>query len=369
MKVAIIRSEVSYTKGGAERYAANLCRELCQMGHDVWVLAEKLGSDIHPAINHLPIRVNHISSSQRNLSFHCNAQAALNDIGADQTIALSRTYPSDAFRVSDPLHCFWMGIRYPGGFRRSLERFNPRHRTILRMERAILEPANTRTIVTNSELSKRLIARFYPKYPQNRIRVIYNGVDHSQFTADTSLRTKQPLQLLFVGQDFKRKGLAAVISGLAGALKKHCDCTLRVIGRDQSAPYREQANRLGISNRVVFSGPTKTIQDAYREADLFVFPSLYDPFANVVLESLACGTPVVTTTTNGSSEIIEDTKNGYVIGGDSEHLGAEITNRIEHFCSLDDATRQQMRFHARATAAKFTIGANAQEFIKHLLQE
>lgn len=368
MKIAIIRSEVSYTKGGAERYAANLCRELCELGHQVWVLAETLGPDVHPDIDHVPIEVKRISSSQRNLSFHRNAQAALAEMKPDQTIALSRSYPSDAFRVSDPLHCFWMGIRYPGKFRRALERLNPRHRTILQLERAILNAKHTRTIVTNSELSKKLIARFYPDYPQDRISVIYNGVDHKQFAPTTAPRTKQSLRLLFVGQDFKRKGLAAVLTGLAGAVKTGFDCTLQVIGRDNAGPYRQLAKNLGIRGRINFSGSTKNIQNAYSEADLFVFPSLYDPFANVVLESLACGTPVITTTTNGSSEIIEEEKNGYVICGRSSHLAADITARIIHFGSQKYVKREEMRQEARITAEKFTIRANAAKFIEHLVQ-
>lgn len=364
MKIAIIRREVSYTKGGAERYAANLCRELCDLGHQVWVLAEILGPDVHCDIKHVPIQVVHRSSSQRNLSFHRNAQAALAGINPDQTIALSRTYPSDAFRVSDPLHCFWMGIRYPGKIRRFVERLNPRHRTILSLEEAILNPHNTRTIITNSELSKRLIGQFYPEYPQNRIRVIYNGVDHEQFSADTSLRARETLQLLFVGQDFKRKGLAVVLSGLAGALESGCDCTLHVVGRGNAGPYCEQAKRLGVSDRVHFSGPTKTIQEVYRQADLLVFPSLYDPFANVVLESLACGTPVITTTTNGSSEIIDEGKNGYVINVDSEGLALDITSRIERFYSLSDTDRQQMRLYSRTSAEKLTIRRNTENIIE-----
>lgn len=366
MKIAIIRSEVSYSKGGAERYAANLCRELCRMGHHVWVLAEKLGPHAPSEVEHLPIKINHTTSSQRTYSFQRNAQAALRTIRPDQTIALSRCYPSDAFRVSDPLHCFWMGIRYPGKVRRFLESLNPRHRAILRMERAILDPRNTRTIVTNSELSKKLIARYYPDYPQDRIRVIYNGVDHDQFSPDTALRTRECLQLLFVGQDFKRKGLAVVLSGMARALKAGCDCKLHIIGRDNPAPYRDLANSLGIAARVEFSGPTTTIQDAYRDADLLVFPSLYDPFANVVLESLACGTPVITTTTNGSSEIIEEGKNGYVICGESNQLTAELAARIIQFFEKSDEGRQEMRQRSRGTAETFTTRANAMQFVEHL---
>ena len=48
MKIAVIRQECSFRKGGAERYAANLCRELAEMGHEVWVIAETFDPEIHP---------------------------------------------------------------------------------------------------------------------------------------------------------------------------------------------------------------------------------------------------------------------------------------------------------------------------------
>lgn len=366
MKIAIIRSEISYTKGGAERYAANLCRELCNQGHQVWVLAEIFAKDIHPDLVHIPITVNRISSSQRTNSFNKNAQNALQNLKVDAVIALSRSYPSDAFRVSDPLHRFWMTIRYPSKIHRFIQSLNPRHRAILKMERSILDPRNTRMIITNSQLSKTLIAQHY-HYPAERIHVIYNGVDHSQFTANTSLRSNTEINLLFVGQDFKRKGLAPVIDALAMVRNAGHQCTLRVIGRDNPAPYQAQAAKLGLAEHITFEGPTRAIQDAYRAADLFIFPSLYDPFANVVLEALACGLPVVTTTTNGSSEIICEGKTGYVIEYNPDRLAKDIAERTIAFCQLSPTARQQMRIAARATAETYTIQANASALIEKLI--
>ena len=101
---------------------------------------------------------------------------------------------------------------------------------------------------------------------------------------------------------------------------------LRVIGRDNPASplSGHRRNDSASVTSLHFEGPTRQIQDAYRAADLFVFPSLYDPFANVVLESLACGLPAITTTTNGSSEIITEGEDGYVIEGATDHLATDI---------------------------------------------
>ncbi|MFT3990119.1 MAG: glycosyltransferase family 4 protein [Luteolibacter sp.] len=360
MNIAIIRSECSFRKGGAERYAANLCGTLAEMGHRVMVLAEKFDPEIHPALIHIPIQVNRSSSWARNRSFNVNSQRELKKLKVDAVFALSRSFPSDAFRVSDPLHRFWMEIRYPGKIHRFLQSLNPRHRAILQLEKAILDPANTRMIVTNSELSKKIIREYY-QYPADRIHVVYNGVDHSQFSVSDRERARdEKSHLLFVGQDFKRKGLRPVIEALAAARKAGCDCDLRVIGRDKTKPYEELAQSLGVRNFVNFEGPTKAIQEAYREADLFVFPTFYDPFANVCLEALACGLPVLTTTTNGASELIREGLDGYVIDGkNADAFSNSITEKIKAFCRLTARERSEMRSAARAKAENFTVGRNA----------
>jgi UDP-glucose:(heptosyl)LPS alpha-1,3-glucosyltransferase len=364
MKIAVIRQECSFRKGGAERYAANLCRELAEMGHDVRVLAEIFDPEIHPALEHVPVKVNHATSASRGWSFHQNSQQALKGLEVDAVLALSRTFPADAFRVSDPLHRYWMKVRYPGRLRRWIEDRNPRHRGILKLENSIFNPANTRMILTNSQLSKTLI-REYHDYPQQRVHVVYNGVDLEHFRPAQAREDSGSPRLLFVGQDFKRKGLAAVIEALALLPR----CTLRVVGRDDPAPYRAQARRLGVADRVEFPGSTGAILGIYQDADIFVFPTLYDPFANVCLEALACGLPVLTTTTNGASEIITEGVDGYVIDGEAPDPAGRIAQKLEVFLRLPADGRNAMRLAARAKAERHTIRNNAESVLRRLSEK
>lgn len=369
MKIAVIRMECSYRKGGAERYAANLCKALATMGHQVWVLAETFDPAIHPDLIHIPIKVDRTTSWSRNNSFNRNSQEALKKLEPDAVFALSRSFPSDAFRVSDPLHRFWMKIRYPGKWHRRLQELNPRHRAILKLENAILYPANTRMIITNSQLSKTVIREYYD-YPTERIHVVYNGVDLEKFRP--TAREAAPVEavrLLFVGQDFKRKGLSPVIEALAKVRGKGLDCQLRVVGRDNPEPYRQLASRLGIADHITFEGPTGAIQAAYQSADLFVFPTLYDPFANVCLEALACGLPVLTTTTNGSSEVVTEGSDGYVIDGNPSGLAKDISEKVISFCQLPATEREAMRQRARSKAEGFTTEANASTIVELLAKK
>lgn len=366
MKIAVIREECSFTKGGAERYAANLCNSLAALGHEVFVLAAKFGDGLNPSIKHVPIAVNRLTSASRTRSFNTNAQKALESIGADRVFALSRSFPADAFRVSDPIHRYWMRIRYPNGVVRALQSINPRHRAILAIEDAIFDPANTRVIVTNSELSKTIIAA-NQAFPAERIHVVYNGVDLKTFSpGDFVENTDGETRLLFVGQDFKRKGLRALVCAMAALKSAGVRCRLRVVGRDRSEPYVKLANELGVGDRITFEGATGKIQEVYRAADLMVFPSLYDPFANVCLEAIACGLPALTTTTNGSSEIISEGIDGYVVNGAEVGLAEKLVAKITVFANLDHQQRMAMRQQARTKAERFTVENNARRIVEIL---
>jgi UDP-glucose:(heptosyl)LPS alpha-1,3-glucosyltransferase len=80
---------------------------------------------------------------------------------------------------------------------------------------------------------------------------------------------------------------------------------LAVVGRDKhEARYRALARSLGIEDAVRFFGPQDDVLPYYHAADAFVLPTLYDPQSNAVLEALACGLPVITSTGSGAAEVL-----------------------------------------------------------------
>lgn len=360
MKIAVIRKECSFRRGGAERYCANLCRCLADMGHEVYVVARECDTDIHPHVRHVPVKVSNRSSAARNRSFHLNSQRALRQLTVDRVYALSRTFPADAFRVSDPLHAAWMDIRYPGRLRRFLEHLNPRHRAILELERAICDARNTRAIITNSIWAKTRLLDLYA-FPTKRIHVVYNGVDLDRFSPGRpEAGGEGPLRLLFVAQDFSRKGLGFVVEALARLSASGVDCRLKVVGRDDPRPFRLQADRSGVTGLIDFAGPSRQVENCYRTSDLLVFPTLSDPFANVCLEALACGLPVMTTNNNGAAEVLDEGRTGYVLPADRS-IASLIADRVRKFAALSVTQRRSMARQSRETAERFTIRRNAEK--------
>jgi UDP-glucose:(heptosyl)LPS alpha-1,3-glucosyltransferase len=324
-----------------------------------------MDQDLHPDLAHVPIRVSAFSSSAKNLSFHRNSQRVLKQLDVDRVYALSRSYPADALRVSDPLHAAWMKLRYRSKWRLFIERLNPRHRAILSLEKKIFNPTNTQAIITNSELTKRQVAQYFG-FPRERIHVVYNGVDLKKFSPSGEWQAvSKKLRLLFVGMAFRRKGLQALLKGLSRIKPGTVNYSLDIVGKGDEKGFRRMADNLGISGAVRFHGPTPMVEAFYRAADLLVFPTRYDPFANVCLEALACGLPVVTTATNGAAEIIHDGETGFILDGASD-LADQIAASINSFAAMPPERRRQMAMMARRAAESFTIGRNVDETLKIL---
>jgi len=146
--------------------------------------------------------------------------------------------------------------------------------------------------------------------PASRVVTLRNGVDLKRFSPGdrTSSRAKLGLDgftLLSVGSLIPRKGHELIIAALA----ELPDMTLMIAG---SGPMRTELERIahdkGVSARVRFLGEIAhdALVDAYRAADIFVLASSREGWANVLLEAMASGTPVVATNVNGTPEVITD---------------------------------------------------------------
>lgn len=144
--------------------------------------------------------------------------------------------------------------------------------------------------------------------PAEKAIVLRNGVDLELFRPQDRPAARAALgfegfTLLSVGGLIPRKGHDLAIE----ALGRLPDCRLLVAG---SGPSRQDlealARRLGVLDRVRFLGeiPHKELPALYAAADVFVLASSREGWANVLLEAMACGTPVVATNVNGAGEVV-----------------------------------------------------------------
>ncbi len=351
LKIGVVRQRF-VARGGAERYLQGVVTELAARGHQVHVFANSWVGEDSGTFTFHRVPMLRLSSFARVLSFALWSRRVIQRTPCDIVFSLERTLEQDVYRAGDGVHAEWLTQRRQH-FPSPWTAVNPLHITLLRLERQTFAPANTGWVIANSNRGRDEILRRF-NFPAERISVIHNGVDLQRFPLANRTRGKQ-LRLLFVGTGWERKGLPFCLS----ALKMIPSARLRVVGKGNVPKYAQMAASLGVRDRVEFAGVGADMAREYAEADLLVHPAIYEPFANVCLEALASGLPVITSRINGASEIIEHGRNGAIV-----ELPGDLVGAIRLF--EDPAAREAAAGAARKTAEQLPLSLNVSRTLEVL---
>jgi UDP-glucose:(heptosyl)LPS alpha-1,3-glucosyltransferase len=204
------------------------------------------------------------------------------------------------------------------------------------LEARVFAPGGVRHVICNSRfVADQVIQRF--GFPPGKIDVIYNGVPYQQFSMGDRALGRRALQLnsddyvvLLVGAGSERKGHAIARDAVRRVKKKHAKLV------------------------IIDTPPSVAMPHVYAAADVFLLPTLYDPFANVTLEALAAGLPVITSAQNGASEIMEDDKTGFILPrADDDKL---LVHLLDYLADPDH--RARFRQPAQALAQQYDLPKN-----------
>jgi UDP-glucose:(heptosyl)LPS alpha-1,3-glucosyltransferase len=367
VKIALVNHTFSLSHGGLERFSVNLATALAAEGHEVHAVGLRL-EDLPAAVVRHPVDAAQRPAWWRPLSFRRAAHRAISGKAFDICYGLTRCPPLDVYRMGDGIQRHWLRLRYPLAPVRWLAcLLNPVHLVNLYLERRLLEPGGCRLLITNSKLCKEHAQQYYG-VAADRIAVVYNGVNHDIFSPEAILPLREACRnelgladsaivIVYVANNWQRKGLAVLLAAVSRLGKRGKDLHVMVVGRGRPAPFRRLAERLGLAGRVHFAGTTGAVQRYYAAGDLLVLPTVYDPFANVCLEAMACGLPVVTTAGNGAAEFLRPGVNGYIQS--DPHDAAELAELLAH--CLDRPRLQQMGAAARATAMPLSRERNMEQ--------
>lgn len=394
MNIAFVIYNWSESKGGVERYAYNLADYLAKEGNEIHVFCHQVFESPRPGgITLHPVPAFPVYSPLKHLFFARNVVGALSGRQFDIIQHFGRTYYRDAgpnsaarqvYRFGSGCHWEYLKRTRPlmgNTIGRALHSLSPKNRIIMYLERqsfsdtAQLWAGSGKRVICNSNQGKMEIQNYY-HIPDENITVIHNGVDLEKFNPGNRERygheTRRSLGLkeddvvlLFAGNNFETKGLRFAIEGLALVpADRRSKLKLLVVGKGRAAKYRAIARSYKIDSQVLFAGAQAQIERYYAVGDIFLYPTLHDPFATVCLEAMASGLPVITTRANGASEIISDSIDSFV--ADNPPDSRAIAEKIVFL--LDLVWRRNMARAAALTASKYSFDNNFRQ-VKGIYKE
>jgi len=234
-------------------------------------------------------------------------------------------------------------------------------RLVTGLERRALCQPQTRRVIAVSNLMRANIAEFYGR--TSGVDVVYHGTDTERFHPTHRDRFRKAVRqsagvpdgrllALYVG-DLKKGGTAAV-----RAVARTPGTALLIVSGSDTADVKAVAAEAGVSDRVIFHPHSKRVETFFAAADVFIFPTVYDPFGLVITEAMASGLPVVTSRAAGAAELITPGLDGFVTDQpwDVDAIAAHLT-------ALRDSPhlREQVGAAARRRVEPFTWDRTAEE--------
>ena len=321
MRIAVLSRHFSRSSGGAESYAVALVQGMVPC-HDVHVFSQESDQPVAGVTYHTVLRLFDRPRWLNQLVFSFSTWFQTRH-DYDLVHSHENTWHGQVqtIHVRPMRRNLFFGVTGVRLFFRWLKVLtSPRLITYLFLEGARFKCAPSRTIVATSDLLRQECEEAYP-HCTGIIKEIPPGVKLPGLMPERVV-ARQALGLplggrviLFVANDYARKGLATLLKALA---LLPSDVSLVVVGNpNAAAKYRPQALQLGIQCRVHFLGSLGNLSPAYAAADCLAHPTLEDSFAMVVLEAMAHGLPVI------------------VSGPEQCGISRQLTHNVNAFLLLD----------------------------------
>jgi glycosyltransferase involved in cell wall biosynthesis len=169
--------------------------------------------------------------------------------------------------------------------------------------------------------------RDYFSLTKDRVVPLVNGIDLDELDAETRQsvpvlllhkRTGTELWIGCVGRLSDRKGQDILLDAFSRLAPEFPETRLILVGGGPLKGQLERmSRRLGLGERVLFTGPVPRASDWAARFDVYVQPSRWDPVPRAMLEAMALGLPVIAAAVTGIPEIIEPGRNGFLVPKDS----------------------------------------------------
>lgn len=216
-------------------------------------------------------------------------------------------------------------------------------------------------IIANSNFTKNNVVLQY-KIKPSKIRVVHWGIDDnsSKEPSYKSPLTQKEKIVLFLGRVTIQKGPDYFIEAAKKVIEHYSNVKFVIAGDGDMLPkIINRAAEIGISDKVVFTGflQGQDVYKAFQTADLYVMPSVSEPFGLVALEALKNNTPVIISKQSGVSEVLHNALK--VDFWDVNEIANKIVNVLKY-----DALRYELRQNGAIEAKKFNLDEPAKKCIQ-----
>ena len=354
MNIVLVRRGYSRT-GGAENYLKRLGRALVERGYGAKLYTTEEWPEAEWPYGPL-------TRFKASTPWDFAQEIQRNQKSGEILFSLDRVFACDCYRAGDGVHRVWLErrIAHEPSWRSRFRFLNPKHRQILELEQSLFGRAGAKKVIANSKLVKNEIVRKFG-YSSADITLIYNGLPPVELKAESRSRLEvrrefeigdEEIAVLFAGSGWERKGLNYALEAVRPITKGNI--RLLVAGSGT-----KPAN---IPKNVRFLGSVADMRPVYSASDLFLLPTIYDPFSNACLEALTFGIPVITTASNGFAEIIESGVHGQII--DRPNVTGAIRKAIEDWSEPN--RRQAAMQSCLDLARQFSMDRNVEQTLEVL---
>jgi UDP-glucose:(heptosyl)LPS alpha-1,3-glucosyltransferase len=237
---------------------------------------------------------------------------------------------------------------------------SPRKIAYLWLEKKQFTYDKGRLLIAVSENIKKNVQDNYP-LPDDSFRLAYTAVDSNipkkgDSNREQELRSQlgiaeDDLVILFVGTEFKRKGLDALLKAVASIPRSNIKLVVAGGGGGKLKEYTKLAEELGLRNDIIFLGLVRNVQKLYAISDVYVLPTLSDPCPLSPLEAMASGVATIMSCSKyaGTAELI---KNGEAVILENPKDTQEIANALSRL--MEKSYRDELSEKGRQLAETLT---------------
>lgn len=351
----------SFSGGGAERIAVNLANEYTAQGHDVTLLVLKdkgpYKSQLNPSVK---VHIVGLDRGYKILIYlikyfrkadYTHVLSVLRGTNIFVGLALLFNFkPKLTFREANELNAInQLSIKQKLKF-------------LMRMKLAYFR-ANL--VLANANKTKQDLINFNI-VGSSKIEVVHNPVLANSYIEKLEksvnfIFEENKYYFLNVGRYHYQKNQALLIDAFSIISNAAPNAHLLILGEGEEKDNLEnQINTLNLSERITLVPFQDNPFPFYKNSDCFVLSSRWEGFGNVIVESLAAGTPVISTACGGPKDILQNNKYGVLVENESvEALASAMLNMING--KTEYSTKD-----LKARAVEFTVENKAAEYLQHI---